>query len=70
MNQLGWRNKLRDMKKQRDHALEQAAQGADTAELDALKADNDKLTGELRAAKMREGRMKKQIEKLKGAKNG
>lgn len=95
MNQLGWRNKVRDMRKQRDAALakvdELEARGVDTAELDLLKAEvenlklvaneyeafkveaampNDaaeleKVKGELRASKMREGRLKKQVEKLK-----
>ncbi|SOB60633.1 protein of unknown function [Pseudodesulfovibrio profundus] len=70
MNQLGWRNKLRKVRKQRDEALAQVAElekrGVDSGELDKLKAENESLSGELRACKMREGKLKKQLEKLKG----
>lgn len=35
----------------------------DSGELDALRKEVDELKGELRAAKMREGKLKKQLEK-------
>jgi len=67
MNQRFWRDKVKRAQKKARYFEEKyevlKAKLQDSGELDALRKEVDELKGELRAAKMREGKLKKQIEK-------